>query len=181
MQQSVIMDASHLHRTVIRLSHEIAERNEGMEEVVLIGVKRGGEVVALRIRDYFAKAYGQSVPCGGIDIGITRDDLVTEFFVPDATPNDLGFDVTGKTVVLCDDVLHTGRTAVAAIEAIFRLGRPKKIQLLVLLDRGGREVPVRADYVGKNAPTSHQEYVRVCLKELGAEEDKLIITKEKAC
>ena len=83
--------------------------------------------------------------------------------------------------VLCDDVLHTGRTAVAAIEAIFRLGRPKKIQLLVLLDRGGREVPVRADYVGKNAPTSHQEYVRVCLKELGAEEDKLIITKEKAC
>ena len=103
MQQSVIMDASRLHRTVIRLSHEIAERNEGMEEVVLIGVKRGGEVVALRIRDYFAKAYGQSVPCGGIDIGITRDDLVTEFFVPDATPNDLGFDVTGQTVVLWAD------------------------------------------------------------------------------
>lgn len=181
MQQSVIMDASRLHRTVIRLSHEIAERNEGMENVVLVGVKRGGEVIAARIRDYFAKAYGNEVPCGGIDIGMTRDDLVSAFFVPDASPNELGFDVTGKTVVLCDDVLHTGRTAVAAIEAIFRLGRPRKIQLLVLLDRGGREVPVRADYVGKNAPTSRQEYVAVYLKELGAEEDMLVITKEKEC
>ncbi|MBO5045401.1 MAG: bifunctional pyr operon transcriptional regulator/uracil phosphoribosyltransferase PyrR [Clostridia bacterium] len=180
-QQPIIMDSIGLRRTIIRLSHEITERNEGMEDVVLIGVKRGGEIVAQRIRDYFKKADGIAVPCGGIDIGMTRDDLVTEFFVPDSTPNDLGFSVDGKHVVLCDDVLHTGRSAVAAIEAIFRLGRPKRIQLLVLVDRGGRQVPVRADYVGKNVPTSSREYVTVQLRELGAEEDRIAITKEKVC
>ncbi|MGN0822832.1 MAG: bifunctional pyr operon transcriptional regulator/uracil phosphoribosyltransferase PyrR [Candidatus Gallimonas sp.] len=180
-RQPVIMDGVGLRRTIIRLSHEIAERNEGMEDVVLVGVKRGGEIVANRLRDYFRKAEGIEVACGGIDIGMTRDDLVSEFFVPDAEKNELGFSVTGKKVVLCDDVLHTGRSAVAAIEAIFRLGRPKKIQLLVLVDRGGRELPVRADYVGKNVPTSSREYVSVALRELGAAEDKLTIVKEKKC
>ncbi len=180
--QPVIMDNMGVHRTVIRLSHEISERTEGLHDVVLVGVKRGGEVVAKRIQAYFAKAEGRDLPCAGIDIGMTRDDLVSEFFVPDATPNVFGFDITGKTVILCDDVLHTGRSAVAAIEALFRLGRPRKIQLLVLVDRGGREVPVRADYVGKNVPTSRNEYIDVQLKELGAAEDKLSIRKkEEAC
>jgi len=174
-----IMDAIGLRRTVIRLSHEIGERNEGLRDVVLIGVKRGGEVIARRVAAYLLKSEGVEVPCGGIDIGMTRDDLVSEFFVPDAVKNDLGFDVTDKKVVLCDDVLHTGRSAVAAIEAIFRLGRPSRIQLLVLADRGGRELPVRADFVGKNLPTSSSEYVNVFLKELGAEEDGLAISKEK--
>lgn len=175
----VIMDSAGVHRTVIRLSHEIEERNEGLSNVVLVGVKRGGEVVAKRIRDYFAKTEGVALPCGGIDIGMTRDDLVSEFFVPDAVKNELGFDIGGKTVILCDDILHTGRSAVAGVEALFRLGRPKKIQLLALVDRGGREVPVRADYVGKNVPTSRAEYVCVRLRELGAEEDGLFITREE--
>ena len=175
---AVIMDAAGLHRTVVRLSHEIEERCEGLEHVVLVGVKRGGEVVARRIADYFARAEGVEVPCAGLDIGMTRDDLVTAFFVPAAERNDLGFSVEGKTVVLCDDVLHTGRSAVAAIEALFRLGRPARIKFLALVDRGGRELPVRADFVGKNVPTSHTEYVAVRLTELGAAEDCLVITKE---
>ena len=151
------------------------------ENLMMEGVKRGGEVIARRISEYFFKSQGAKVPCGGIDIGMTRDDLVSEYFVPDAVKNQLGFDITDKKVVLCDDILHTGRSAVAAIEAIFQLGRPRRIQLLVLIDRGGREVPVRADYVGRNVPTSRTEYVNVFLKELGAEEDSLSISKEKLC
>ena len=177
--QPVIMDAAGLHRAVVRLSHEIGERNEGYEGVVLVGVKRGGEVVARRIAKYLLRAEGVEVPCAGLDIGMTRDDLVSAFFVPDAERNELGFSLEGKTVVLCDDVLHTGRSAVAGVEALFRLGRPAKIQLLVLIDRGGRELPVRADYVGKNVPTSHAEYVEVCLTELGAKEDGLTISRGK--
>ncbi len=177
---AIIMDAAGMHRTVVRLSHEIEERCEGLHDVALIGVKRGGEVVARRVADYFMRAEGVEVPCAGLDIGMTRDDLVSAFFVPDAERNDFGFSVEGKTVVLCDDVLHTGRSAVAALEALFRLGRPARIKLLVLVDRGGRELPVRADFVGKNVPTSHEEYVEVRLTELGAEEDALVITKEAA-
>jgi pyrimidine operon attenuation protein/uracil phosphoribosyltransferase len=175
------MDATGLHRSIIRLSHEISERNEGLDDVVLVGIKRGGEVLARRIAEYFRNAEGIDVPCAGIDIGMTRDDLTSAHLIPDATKNVLGFDLNNKSVVLCDDVLHTGRSAVAAIEALFQLGRPKKIQLLVLIDRGGREVPVRADYVGKNVPTSSREFVCVHLKELGDEEDGLIISKEKQC
>ena len=116
------------------------------------------------------------VPCAGLDITMSRDDLVSAFILPDAQKNDLGFPLEGKTVVLCDDVLHTGRSAVAGIEALFRLGRPSRIQLLVLVDRGGRELPVRADYVGKNVPTSREEYIEVHFKELGSE-DSLTITR----
>lgn len=177
MVKPVIMDSVGLHRTVIRLSHEIEERTEGFSNVVLVGVKRGGEIVARRIRNYLLQAEGFALPCAGLDIGMTRDDLVSAFFVPDAEKNDLGFSVDGKTVVLCDDVLHTGRSAVAGIEALFRLGRPNKIKLLVLVDRGGRELPVRADFVGKNVPTSREEYVNVQFKELGFAEDFLTITR----
>ncbi len=174
---SVIMDGAGMKRTITRLSHEIIERNEGVENLVLVGVKRGGEVVAKRIQHEISRIEGASLPCAGIDIGMTRDDLVSAFFVPDTQRNELGFDITGKTVVLCDDVLHTGRSAVAGVEALFRLGRAEKIQLLVLIDRGGREVPVRADFVGKNVPTSKSEYVDVRFSELGAEEDRLSIIK----
>lgn len=182
MVKHTIMDEAGLRRTLVRLSHEIGERNEGTENLVIIGVKRGGEVIARRISDFYA-GQGVNIPCGGIDIGMTRDDLVSAFFVPDAVKNELGFSVEGKTVVLCDDVLHTGRSALAGIEAIFRLGRPKAIQLLVLVDRGGRQVPVCADFVGKNVPTSEREYISVRLKELGDGEDGLTIEQkgEKTC
>lgn len=171
-----IMDAAGLRRTIVRLSHEIIERNEGYENLVLVGVKRGGEIVAKRIQHEIAQSE-VLLPCAGIDIGMTRDDLVSAFFVPQAQRNELGFELTGKTVVLCDDVLHTGRSAVAAIEALFRLGRAEKLQLLVLVDRGGRELPVRADFVGKNVPTAKSEYIDVRFTELGAKEDSLSVIR----
>ena len=175
---AILMDATGLHRTVIRLSHEIEERNEGFDNIALVGVKRGGEIVAKRIQSYIRNSEGIELPCAGLDIGMTRDDLVTSSVVPDCVKNELGFSVDGKVIILCDDVLFTGRSAVAGVEALFRLGRPKKIQLLVLVDRGGREVPVRADYVGKNVPTSKDEYIEVCFEELGAP-DKFAIVKGK--
>ena len=177
MSNTVIMDKNAIRRTVIRLSHEILERNSTLDDVVLVGIKRGGEVVAKRIQKYLAQQEGTEVPCAGIDISMYRDDLISAFFVPDATVNAFGFDVTGKTVVLCDDVLHTGRSVRAAIEGLFTMGRPKGIQLLVLVDRGGREVPVRADFVGKNVPTSRTERIQVEFEELNAQEDRLFITK----
>ncbi len=175
---SVILNEAGLGRTIVRLAHEIAERNGGTDGIVLVGVKRGGEVVANRLREKLHALFGCDVPCAGLDIGMTRDDLVSAFFVPSAERNELGFSLEGKKVVLCDDVLHTGRSALAAIEALFRLGRPAKIELLVLVDRGGREVPVGADFVGKNVPMSRKEYVTVRLRELGAPEDSLAITRE---
>lgn len=175
--QPVIMNAEGMARTLRRLSHEIEERNEGFSGVVLVGVKRGGEVVARRLSAIISETRRGDVPCAGLDITMSRDDLVSAFILPEAEKNDLGFPLEGKTVVLCDDVLHTGRSAVAGIEALFRLGRPAKIQLLVLVDRGGRELPVRADYVGKNVPTSKEEYIEVHFTELGAGEDALTITR----
>ena len=175
--QPVIMNAEGMARTLRRLSHEIEERNEGFSSVVLVGVKRGGEVVARRLSAIISETGRGDVPCAGLDITMSRDDLVSAFILPEAEKNDLGFPLEGKTVVLCDDVLHTGRSAVAGIEALFRLGRPAKIQLLVLVDRGGRELPVRADYVGKNVPTSKEEYIEVHFTELGAGEDALTIIR----
>jgi len=177
---SVIMDGGQLRRTVKRLSHEISERNEGTENIVLVGVKRGGEVVARRIQREILQSEGVALPCVGIDIGMTRDDLVSAFFVPDAERNCIGLGIEGKTVILCDDVLHTGRSAVAGVEALFRLGRAAKIRLLVLVDRGGRELPVRADYVGKNVPTSRREYIEVSFTELGAACDELKIVSSRS-
>ncbi len=173
----VIMDAQGLARTLRRLSHEIEERNEGFENVALVGVKRGGEVVARRLAALISGSGRGEVPCAGLDITMARDDLVSAFILPDAERNEPGFSLDNKTVVLCDDVLHTGRSAVAGIEAIFRLGRPAKIQLLVLVDRGGRELPVRADYVGKNVPTAREEYIEVRFTELGQGADSLTVIR----
>ena len=177
LAQPIVMNAEGMRRTIVRLSHEIEERNEGLEDVVLVGVKRGGEVLARRLQREIAASGRGEIPCAGLDIAMTRDDLVSAFILPDAEKNELGFPLDKKTVVLCDDVLHTGRSAVAGIEALFRLGRPAKIQLLVLVDRGGRELPVRADFVGKNVPTSKEEYISVHFTELGAAEDALTIIR----
>ena len=178
MAEHVIMDAGGMRRTLVRLAHEIAERNENLNDVVLLGIKRGGEVVADRIRERLSETEGIAVPSFGIDIGMQRDDLVSAFFVPDYTENKLDFSVEGRIAVLCDDVLHTGRSVRAALETIFKLGRPKAIRLLELVDRGGRELPVRADFVGKNVPTSRSEYVEAYFTERGAAEDKIVIGKE---
>lgn len=180
---AVIFDSDGLRRAVVRLAHEIEEKNKGLENLVLVGIKRGGEVVAQRIRAAIAQFSGAELPCAGLDIGMKRDDLVTGGILPDAQKNELGFSLDAKKVVLCDDVLYTGRSAVAAIETLFSLGRPQAIELLALVDRGGRQLPVRADFVGKNVPTSKREYVEVCFEELGAECDGFTIVngRENRC
>ena len=149
---ATLMDATGLHRTVIRLSHEIGERNEGYQNVVLVGARKNGLIVAKRLKSYIRDTEGFDLPCFGLDLNEARS---------------LEGVIDGKTVVLCDDVLFTGRSVVKDVEAIFRLGCPAKVQLLVLVDRGGRELPVRADFVGKNVPTSKEEYIEVSFEELG--------------
>lgn len=177
-----IFDSDGLRRAIVRLAHEIEEKNKGLNGLVLAGIKRGGEIVARRIQAAIAEFSGIELPCAGLDIGMKRDDLVTGAFVPAAQKNVLGFAIDGKRVVLCDDVLYTGRSAAAAIETLFSLGRPQAIELLALVDRGGRQLPVRADFVGKNVPTAAREYVEVCFTELGAERDALSISSgRKKC
>ena len=175
--EHLIMDADGMRRTFVRLAHEIDERDPGAE-LALVGIRRGGEYVARRMQKCLSEVTGREVPCGGVDIGMQRDDLVSAYFLPEYTRNKLDFSVDGKTVILCDDVLHTGRTVRAAIEAVFRLGRPRAVRLLELVDRGGRELPVRADFVGKNVPTARSEYVKVYFTERNGE-DKVVVGREK--
>lgn len=162
-----IMDEASVNRALMRISHEIAEKNKGAENIVLLGIRRRGEPIAERIRNNIRKIEDADVPCGSIDISFYRDDLTHGS--PIDKRAELPFDVTEKTVILTDDVLYTGRTVRAAIEAIFACGRPKCIQLAVLIDRGHRELPIRADFVGKNLPTSHTELVEVRLPEVDGE------------
>ena len=178
----ILMDGAAIGRTLTRLSHEVVEKNKGTDGMCLFGVKRRGEIVARRIAALIGKSYGVQIPVEGIDIGMYRDDLVSGYFVPDASVNSLGFSIddNGKNVVLCDDVLHTGRTVRAAIEAIFDLGRPACVRLLVLVDRGGREMPVCADFVGKNIPASSDEIIDVKLAEIEGEDSLAIRRIQKS-
>ena len=164
-----IMDEAALNRALMRIAHEITEKNKGVENVVLVGIRRRGEPIAQIIRRNIEKIEGIDPHCGSIDIGFYRDDLSTLADMPLVRRTELPFDVTGKDVVLVDDVLYTGRTARAAIEAVFNCGRPKTIQFAVLVDRGHRELPIRADYVGKNIPTSRSELIEVRLPEYDGE------------
>ena len=164
-----ILDEAAMVRAIKRISHEIAERNKGVENVVLVGIKRRGEPIACRIRDNIAKIEDMEVPCDSMDISFYRDDLTVLAENPLVQPAELSFDVTDRDVVLVDDVLYTGRTVRAALEAVLSCGRPRSIQLAVLVDRGHRELPIRADYVGKNVPTSRSELVEVRLPEYDGE------------
>ena len=175
MSERILMDEGAIARMLTRLAHELVEHNKGTEDLCVIGIRRRGEFVARRIAALVKKLYGADLPCAGIDIGMYRDDLVSGFFVPDASVNDLGFSVDGKRVVLCDDVLHTGRSVRAAIEAIFDLGRPARIELLVLCDRGGRELPVSPDLVGKNIPTEAGQKVEVRFAETDGKDEVEIL------
>lgn len=160
-----LMDEAALGRALMRISHEITEKNKGVENVVLVGIRRRGEPIAQRIRDNIRKIEDTEVPCGSIDISFYRDDLTLKSEMPVIEKAELDFDVNDKDVVLVDDVLYTGRTARAAIEAVFSCGRPRSIQFAALIDRGHRELPIRADYVGKNVPTSHTELIEVRIPE----------------
>ena len=164
-QKAQILDENAMRRALMRLSHEIVEKNKGAKNLVFIGILRRGKSIAERVCGNVNTIEGISVPCGSIDIKFYRDDLTQVADSPEIREASLPFDVNGRDVVLFDDVLYTGRTIRAAIEGIFSLGRPAEIQLAVLIDRGHRELPIRADYVGKNIPTSRSELVAVNLPE----------------
>lgn len=167
-----IMDADAMRRAIVRIAHEILEKNKGTEDLALIGIRRRGVPLALRLRDKIHEIESQEVPVGILDITRHRDDLVGA--PPAEAMTEIPFEVDKKKIVLVDDVLFTGRTTRAAMDAIMELGRPKMIQLAVLIDRGHRELPIRADYVGKNVPTSLRENVSVRLKEADGEEEVVI-------
>lgn len=167
--KSQLMDEVALGRALMRISHEIIEKNKGVDNVRLVGILRRGEPLSHIICDNILKIEGVCVPCGNVDIRFYRDDLSRITDTPDIRCTELPFDVNGKDIVLVDDVLYTGRTARAAIDAVFSCGRPKSIQFAVLVDRGHRELPIRADYVGKNVPTSHTEVIDVRLPEYDGE------------
>lgn len=158
-----------MSRALMRISHEITEKNKGVDDVVLVGIRRRGVPISERIRDNIKIIENAELPCGSVDIRFYRDDLTHESEQPVITKADIGADVNDKNVVLVDDVLYTGRTARAAIEAVFTVGRPRSIQFAVLVDRGHRELPIRADYVGKNVPTSRAELIEVRLPEFDGE------------
>ena len=164
-----LMDEQAMNRALMRISHEIAERNKGAENLALAGIQRRGDPIARQIRDNILKIEDVDVPCGSIDIGFYRDDLTHLNDVPVIRKAALTFDVNDRDVVLVDDVVYTGRTARAAIEAVFSCGRPRTIQFAVLVDRGHRELPIRADYVGKNVPTAKTELIEVRLPEYDGE------------
>jgi len=163
-EPTVILDTGAIQRALTRIAHEIAERNEQGTEVVLIGIPKGGVPLAQRLEKILAEIWGHPVPTGSLDVSMHRDDLDRRA-APNIHPTEIPFDVNGKTVVLVDDVLFSGRTTRAALDALNDFGRPKKIQLAVLIDRGHRELPIKADFVGKNVPTAASEKVQVRLGE----------------
>lgn len=164
-----IMDADTLRRCLIRMSHQILERNGGTDNLCLVGIKRRGVPIAGMIRDNILNIEGAEVPVGTLDITLYRDDLSELGNFPKISESDLPFDVTGKTIVLVDDVIYTGRTARAAIDCLLKQGRPAYIQLAAVIDRGHRELPIRPDFVGKNIPTSREELVSVRVPSIDGE------------
>lgn len=174
-ESTVILNSVAIQRALTRIAHEIAERNEVSAEVVLIGIQRGGVALAERLAALLTGIAGCPVGCGSLDVSMHRDDL-DHRAAPKVHPTVIPFDVTGKTVVLVDDVLFSGRTIRAAMDSLNDFGRPKRIQLAVLIDRGHRELPIKADFVGKNQPTSLAEKVHVRIGEAGAE-DEVVLEK----
>lgn len=170
-EKAEIMDAEAIRRSLIRIAHEIVEKNKGLDDVVLIGVQRRGVPMAQRLAKFLAEIENREVPVGELDITLYRDDLTLKADQPIVGKTSIPVDIARKKVILVDDVLYTGRTVRAALDALMDLGRPKSIEVAVMIDRGHRELPIRADYVGRNVPTSSKEVVHVKLIEVdGAEQ-----------
>lgn len=163
--KSIIMDEAAVLRSMKRITHEIIEKNNGTANIILLGIHRRGMPLAAMLRDNIRSFEGADIPLGSIDISLYRDDLTEMSDIPETGNTFIPCDLAGKKVILVDDVIYTGRTVRAAIEAVFHHGRPDSIQLAVLIDRGHRELPIRPDYVGKNIPTSHSEVVSVMVDE----------------
>ncbi|SEG47863.1 pyrimidine operon attenuation protein / uracil phosphoribosyltransferase [Bryocella elongata] len=170
-----LMSASEIERTLVRLAHEIVERNNGASNLGLVGIKRRGVPLAARIGTLIEKIEKTPVPTGTLDISFYRDDLSTAGPRPTVTQSELGFDVNGKDIILMDDVLYTGRTIRAALDALFDHGRPKSVQLLVLIDRGHRELPIEARFIGRTVPTSRREIIEVKLREVDNDEQVILV------
>ena len=163
----VVMDADRIGRTLTRIAHEILERNKGVDELALVGVRTRGVPIARRIARSLKEISGQEIPTGALDITLYRDDLMRSAVGPQPVVGrtEIPFSIDDKRILLVDDVLYTGRTTRAALDALIDFGRPKAIQLIVLVDRGHRELPIKADYVGRNLPTSPEQSVQVRLEE----------------
>ena len=172
----VLLSPPAVQRALTRMAHEIAEKNEEDPEVVLVGIQRGGVFLARRLEPILASITNRPVPLGVLDVSMHRDDL-DNHVAPEVHPTNIPIDITGKTVVLADDVLFSGRTTRAAMDALNDFGRPRRIQLAVLIDRGHRELPIKADFVGKSVPTSLNERIEVQLKEAGGDD---VVYLEKA-
>ena len=174
VKKNVIMDADAMRRAITRISHEIIENNKGVENVVLVGIRTRGVPLAERLAKSIGAIENVELKTGSLDITFYRDDLSSLAYNPIMHGTEIDFDLEGKTVILVDDVLYTGRTIRAALDAIIDMGRPKAIQLAVMVDRGHRELPIRADYVGKNVPTSRKEAVEVTLAEMDGVDEVVI-------
>ncbi|WP_304487090.1 bifunctional pyr operon transcriptional regulator/uracil phosphoribosyltransferase PyrR [Edaphobacter sp. 12200R-103] len=172
-----LMSASEIERTLVRLAHEIVEKNNGGENLGLVGIKRRGIPLAQRLAGMIEKIEKHPIDTGSLDISFYRDDLSTSGPRPTVAPGTIGFDVTGRDIVLVDDVLYTGRTIRAALDALFDQGRPRSVQLLALIDRGHRELPIEATYTGRSIPTSNREIIEVKLNEVDGEEQVLLVER----
>jgi pyrimidine operon attenuation protein/uracil phosphoribosyltransferase len=175
VEKAVILDAASVERALRRIAHEIVERNGGTDALLLVGIRRRGVPLAQRIAATIQSLESRPVPLGSLDITLYRDDLTQRSDRPQVQRTDVPVDVSGRTVVLVDDVLYTGRTVRAALDALMDLGRPARIQLAVVVDRGHRELPIRADYVGKNVPTSRQEVVEVRVREVDGRDEVAVL------
>lgn len=174
VKKNVIMDSEAIRRALVRIAHEIIEKNKGVEDVVIVGIRTRGVPLAQRIAAEINSIENCEMTVGMLDITLYRDDLSTLGYNPVVHGTDINFDLSGKHVVLVDDVLYTGRTIRAALDAVIDMGRPKTIQLAVLVDRGHKELPIRADYVGKNVPTSQKETIEVVLNEIDGTDEVYI-------
>lgn len=172
-----LMDKDEIRRSLLRLSHQILEKNREIEDLVVVGIHRRGVTLAERISKMIEEIKGKKLPTGTLDMTLYRDDLTRIAYQPVVRNTNILFPIDDKEVILVDDVLYTGRTVRAAIDALIDFGRPKKIELAVLIDRGHRELPIRADYVGKNIPTSPEEMVEVRVEELDGTDEVLILKR----
>ena len=172
-----LMSASEVERTLVRLAHEIVEKSNGSKDLALVGIKRRGVPLAERLGKLISGIEKRPIDTGVLDIQFYRDDLTTADIRPVVTPGSIGIDIEGRDVVLCDDVLFTGRTVRAALDALFDQGRPRRVQLAVLIDRGHRELPIEATYIGKHVPTSSREIIEVKFQEVDNDEQVLLVER----
>lgn len=176
--KSQIMNEEAINRTLKRIAHQIIENNKGLENVYLIGIRSRGVPMAERLQNYLEKFEDFKVPVGILDITLYRDDLSTIAQQPVLKGSKIDFDINNSNIILTDDVLYTGRTVRAAIDALLDFGRPKQIELCVLIDRGHRELPIKANYIGKNVPTSNEEIIKVSFKETDGEDKVRIMLRD---